>query len=476
MVYSMKFQSILTAFLIVALLAQPLYARRRVKPRELETSIKEGKKLYEEMYYMGAIEKWTYVLKVDPWNEEVKILIEKALKRYEDLTSRLENAYELLDESSLDEAEIAFNYILENSSSKNRDLSALVEKGLKTIQTVRRDQHYDGLIDEGDGHLTLKAFDDALATYREAMEFYPEGEAAPQRIALVEQRMAEAELGMKVSELREQGRRLFSENRLKTSRARWEGLLELMPGDEEAELFISKIDFKFREQDRLLEMAREYFETGVTLFESAKYRDAIDQFENAIAMEYQVKKSRRFIQDSRNALLKIEEQEREANAKLIAKYLREGIKFYNLNRYRDSLAQLNLGLELDPANTQIREYIVRDIIALKREEEKVVSYTSPFYKLVENLKLLGTEAFDAADYQKSVKYWEEILLIFPFNEEARIQLTKTLGKTDPALQEEILNGMYRDARSLIKQGKKREAKAKLSSYWRSIHSTGIQRR
>ena len=293
------------------------------------------------------------------------------------------------------------------------------------------------------------------------MEFYPEGEAAPQRIALVEQRMAEAELGMKVSELREQGRRLFSENRLKTSRARWEGLLELMPGDEEAELFISKIDFKFREQDRLLEMAREYFETGVTLFESAKYRDAIDQFENAIAMEYQVKKSRRFIQDSRNALLKIEEQERESNAKLVAKYLREGIKFYNLNRYRDSLAQLNLGLELDPANTQIREYIVRDIIALKREEEKVVSYTSPFYKLVENLKLLGTEAFDAADYQKSVKYWEEILLIFPFNEEARIQLTKTLGKTDPALQEEILNGMYRDARSLIKQGKKREAKAKL---------------
>ena len=457
----MRFKSILTAVLIVVLLTQPVYARRKNKQHELDRSVQEGRELYEEMYYMGAIEKWTDVLKVDPWNEEVKIFIEKALKRYEDLTSRLEKAYQLLDEGSLDEAGSEFNYIQENSSSRNRELSAFVKKGLKAIEVARRDQHYAGLIDEGDHHLSFEAFEDALVKFREALEFHPEGEVAPQRIALTEQRMMAAELGMKLSALREEGRRLFLEDRLKTSRARWEELLELVPGDEEASLFISKIDFKLRERGRLLEMAREYFEAGVDLFENGKYEDAIDQFENSIAMNYQVKKSRRFIQESRNAMLKLEESEREANAKLVAQYLREGIKFYNLNRYRDSLAQLNRGLELDPENTQIREYIVRDIIALKREEEKVVSHTSPFYKLVENLKLLGIEAYGAGHYQQSIKYWEEILLIFPFNEEARINLTKALGKTDPALQEEILKGMYRDAKGLIGKGKKREARVKL---------------
>ena len=273
--------------------------------------------------------------------------------------------------------------------------------------------------------------------------------------------MAESELGMKISELREEGRRFFQEDKLENSKVRWESVLELVPGDEEAALYVSKINFKLQEQERLIAMAREYYEAGVGLFENEKYEEAIDQFENAIAMNYQVKKSKRYIQESRDALLKLAEVEREANAKLVATYLREGIKFYNLNRYRDSLSQLNRGLELDPENSQIREYMLRDIIALKREEEKSVLPTSPFYKLVENLKLLGIEAYDTGYYQQSIKYWEEILLIFPFNEEARIQLAKTLGKTDPALQQEILKGMYRDAQGLIEQGKKREARAKL---------------
>ena len=234
-----------------------------------------------------------------------------------------------------------------------------------------------------------------------------------------------------------------------------------MPDDEEAVLFISKIDFKLRERERLLEMAQEYYTNGVRLFEEKRYEDAIDQFQNSIAMNYQVKRSRRYIEESRNEIRKREERDQEVNAQLVAKYLREGIKFYNLTRYRDSLSQLNRGLELDAENTQIREYIVRDIIALKREEEKVVLPTSPFYKLVENLKLLGTQAYDTGNYGDSVKYWEEILLIFPFNEEARVSLTRTLGRTDPALQEEILTGMYRDAGQLMGQGKKREAVQKL---------------
>lgn len=461
MIYRLRFYAILAAILIVVLLAQPVYARWKNKQRELERSVQEGRELYEEMYYMGAIEKWTDVLKVDPWNEEVKLLIEKALKKHEELASRLKKAFLLLEEGKQDDASSEFNYVQENSSPKNRELTVLVGRGLQAVEDARRDHHYGALIDEGDRHLSREEFDSALESFKEARRFYPEGEVAPQRIALAEQRMVEAELGRKLHTLREEGRQFFEDDRLKSSRARWEEVLEIVPGDEEASLFISKIDFKLRERDRLLEMARDYFENGVNLFENGQYEDAIDQFENSIAMNYQVKKSRRFIEDSRSAIRKQEEREREVNAQLVAQYLREGIKFYNLNRYRDSLAQLNQGLELDPENTQIREYIVRDIIALKREEEKAVSLISPFYKLVENLKFLGVQAYDAGNYQDSIKYWEEILLIFPFNEEARISLTRTLGKTDPVLQAEILEGMYRDARRLIGQGKKREARAKL---------------
>jgi len=141
--------------------------------------------------------------------------------------------------------------------------------------------------------------------------------------------------------------------------------------------------------------------------------------------------------------------------------LREGIKYYNLNQYKKSLTALNEGLKLDPENTQIKEYIVRDIVALKREEEKSVPATSPFYKLIEDLKRLGKESFARGNFSESVKFYEEILLIFPFNEEARINLTKALNKTDPALAREILANIYNEANDLVRRKKQREALVKL---------------
>ena len=457
----MLFQRLSILLLLFLLLSQPLHARQRSSPRELERAIREGKELYEEKHYVGAIEIWTEVLKKDPWNQEVKLLIERALKEYEELTSHIESGFDLLEGGEIEDAQGEFDYVQENSSSDDAELQDMVSRGFEAVRLARRDQQYMGLIGEGDRHLEREEFDDALASYEEAQEFFPEGEVAPKRIELTMERRLEAELGARLRSLREEGRKLFAEDKLKPSKSVWEEVIELKPGDEEAGLFISKINFKLQEQEKLLEMARGYFENGRRLFDEKRYEDAIDQFENSIAMNFQVKRSRKYIDDCREALGRQEEQTRERNAELVARYLREGIKFYNLNRYRDSLAQLNRGLELDPQNTQIKEYILRDIIALKREEEKAVLPTSPFYKLVENLKLLGVQCYDEGDYQSSIKYYEEILLIFPFNEEARVALTRALSKTDPALAEEILNGMYRDARQLVQRGKKREAVAKL---------------
>jgi tetratricopeptide (TPR) repeat protein len=448
-------------FLLLLLLSQPLYARQRSSPRQLERAIREGKELYEENHYLGAIDIWTEVLKKDPWNEEAKLLIEKALKQYEELTSHLEIGYAFLEEGRFDGAQEEFVYVQENSSENDEELQDMVSRGFEAVRLARRDQQYMDFIGEGDQHLELQEFDAALASYEEAQDFYPEGDVAPRRIELTMEKRLEAELGTRLRSLREEGRRLFAEDKLKPSQTVWEEVVELIPGDEEAELFLSKIAFKLQEREKLLEMARGYFENGQRLYSEKRYENAIDQFENAIAMNYQVKRSRKYIEDCREAIRQQEEGTRERNAELVARYLREGIKFYNLNRYRDSLNQLNRGLELDPENSQIKEYILRDIIALKREEEKAVLPTSPFYKLVENLKLLGTQSYKQGDYQASVRYYEEILLIFPFNEEARISLTRALGKTDPALAAEILDGMYRDARQLVQRGKKREAVAKL---------------
>jgi tetratricopeptide (TPR) repeat protein len=154
--------------------------------------------------------------------------------------------------------------------------------------------------------------------------------------------------------------------------------------------------------------------------------------------------------------------EAENTSTRVAQSLREGIRLYNIDEYAKSLSALEEGLRLDPENTQVREYIVRDIVALKREEEKTVPPDSPFYELVMNLERLGDDAFERGEDRESIKYFERILLIFPFNESARVRFTKALGKTDPVLARDILDGTFRTAKDLYAQkGKRREAAAKL---------------
>ena len=264
----MLFQRLSALLLLFFLLSQPLHARQRSSPRELEQAVREGKELYEGNHYVGAIEVWTEVLKKDPWNQEVKLLIERALKEYEELTSHLENGYALLEAGEVEGAQGEFDYVQENSSSDDAELQDMVSRGFEAVRLARRDQHYAGLIGEGDRHLEREEFDAALASYEEAQEFFPEGEVAPLRIELAMERRLEAELGARLRSLREEGRKLFAEDKLKPSKSVWEEVIELKPGDEEAGLFLSKINFKLQEQEKLLEMARGYFENGQRLFDT----------------------------------------------------------------------------------------------------------------------------------------------------------------------------------------------------------------
>jgi tetratricopeptide (TPR) repeat protein len=431
-----------------------VFAKDKDVIKQSSQYITAGKERFKSKDYYGAVEIWTEVLKVDPWNEEVKALIETALKKIEELTEKLDEGFELLEADRVDEAYTVFLYVKENSNPENKDLYEHVARGFNTIERIRNREKYTKLIEEADGLLESGKYEDALDLYSYAYKFNPESELATKKLI-------EAEKTKKILELKKSAIQYFESEEYVKSTALWNDVLEIDPYDKDAPIYLSKIDFKIRESERLQALARSYFDNGVSLYRNKKYEEAIDQFENAIAMNYRTEESKTYIERIKKEIVRQEELEREKMTEEVAWYLREGIKYYNLNQYKRSLTSLNRGLELDSENTQIKEYIIRDIIALKREEEKAVPVTSPFYKLIQDLKRLGTESYIGNNYQESIKYWEEILLIFPFNEVARLNLTKALSKTDPALARDILNNMYDEAKDLVKKNKKREALAKL---------------
>lgn len=441
-------------FLVAGIPFLAAFAKDKDILRLTSQYIEQGKALYEEKDYYGAVEKWTEVLKVDPWNEEVKLLIEDALGEIELLTEKLDEGFNLLEKGNISEAFETFVYVKNNSSPETRDLYSLLVNGFNSIEQMRNKAIYERIVRKGDELTHTGKYDQALRLFVFAHKFEPAAGQLPRRIEEVKKRK-------EIFEIKQRAIDLFDREDYVASRKAWNELLEIAPYDEDAPIYLSKINFKIQESDRLRALARSYFDNGVNLFRKKQWNEAIDQFENAVAMNYRTDEARDYIERIREEIALQQERERERMTEQVAQYLREGIKYYNLNQYKKSLAALNEGLKLDPENTQIKEYIIRDIIALKREEEKSVPVTSPFYKLIEDLKRLGKESFARGNYSESVKYYEEILLIFPFNEVARINLTKALSETDPVLAREILANMYNEANDLLRRKKQREALIKL---------------
>ena len=66
----------LTAFFVM-LCFLPLGAQDKESLKESAKYVEEGKKLYENKNYYEAVELLTEVLRLDPWNNEAKILLEK---------------------------------------------------------------------------------------------------------------------------------------------------------------------------------------------------------------------------------------------------------------------------------------------------------------------------------------------------------------------------------------------------------------
>jgi tetratricopeptide (TPR) repeat protein len=478
------------------------------KLKEIDRSLYKGFRLLENSQPDKAYELFMGIKeRMGSKDEKLIALIEEGLKKAEE--QRRQKYRERIDRSGieyLDPGRLDRMAIIEQRVKKEefeRDIEAIrgLARGLfdsGEFEPSRREwQLLLGLVpDDVEASLYLERIETeieeqrkflelARGTFQEAVRLYQTGKyedsksqfdkvismeyrkeeavAYIERIdeLLLEKKRQQEETETRVASFREEAKRLFLAGAYDESKTWWGMLLKIVPGDEEAVLYLSKIDFKIREKQQLLALAESYFGSGVRLYRDERYSEAIDQFENAIAMNYRDTEARKYIEEIEAAISEQEREEQKRKTEQVFNLLREGIKYYNLNDFKRSLAVLNEGLKLDAENSQIREYIVRDIIALKREEETAVPEISPFYKLVENLERLGNQAYSRGEYTAAVKHFEQILLIFPFNERARLNLTRALSKTDPLLVQEILKSMLSEARDLAEGGSDREASVKL---------------
>ena len=279
-------------FLVARIPFSAAFANDKDIIRRTSHYVEQGKALYAEKDYYGAVEKWTEVLKADPWNEEVKLLIEDALGEIEHLTEKLDEGFVLMEKGNLDEAFETFMYVKNNSSPETRDIYSMLARGFYSIERMRNRAIYERIILTGDELTRAEKYDQALHVFLFAHKFDPAAGQVPRKIEEVKKRK-------EISEVKQRAIDLFEGEEYLASRKAWEELLEIAPSDRDAPIYLSKINFKIQESDRLRALARSYFDNGVILFKKSQWNEAIDQFENAIAMNYRADEARDYIEQIR---------------------------------------------------------------------------------------------------------------------------------------------------------------------------------
>jgi tetratricopeptide (TPR) repeat protein len=114
----------------------------------------------------------------------------------------------------------------------------------------------------------------------------------------------------------------------------------------------------------------------------------------------------------------------EANNQLKRDYLFKGQGFYFSGKYEDSFFCFKKALEIDPNNTEAKEYIgrIRKFLAEKKAADKEAGDKQDKYK--HELFVKGQEYYASGEYKKALTYFDNVLAIDPLYADAYKYINK----------------------------------------------------
>lgn len=284
-----------------------------------------------------------------------------------------------------------------------------------------------------------REYAEALDSWKIVLEFDPDDEEARQGVETAQREIrllqeAEVQEGTSralVSMEFRRGLEYYTASDYNLARARFREVLELDPGNEEAEAYLEKIEVKMREQmeyhrqraqslqasgdkaGALMEWSRvRYFDP-----EDREAKTAVDSLKVELdRMETDIRDLKTGNEDLR-AVLEASRIELEAN-----RLYNEALNDYSAGALDSARSKLEDLLELDPSNIEAS--------ALKRRIDlKTRPLSADDKERIRELYLTGMKFFTKDEFSKAIETWEKILEIDPDNEsiqrnieEARLRL------------------------------------------------------
>lgn len=344
-----------------------------------------------------------------------------------------------------------------------------VEKLLKDAEAAKgqTDAQYNALIKQADGQFTSKKYQEALASYEQALALKPTEKYPSDKINEIDgilkadkaNAMQNQQAQQEYDNLITAADNLFNQKKFEEAKARYQEALtkkqEQHPKDQ-----IVKCDAEIARLKKEAENAQKYtdaIKAGDAFFTQKSFQAAKDQYKTALKWKADDKYATDKIAeiDGKLNAQKTEQEKKKKYDDAIA----AGDALFGEEKWVDSKAKYTEALTFEPASTYAKGKIAEiDAKVAEAEKEKV--------RLAQIEKLLseGNTAFTAKQWAPAKVKYQEVLKLDAANATATARITEIDAKLE---QEKIDGQKIADAKKLVtegdalaKQTKLAEAKAK----------------
>ena len=433
-------------------------AAKEVLEQQYTDAISEGDRLYGENKYQSALSSYQSALRLKPGesypqdkisslNEILgEIAAQEALERqYQELTANAEIFYSIKDyQSALAAYRSALN--LKPGSTETEEKVAEISAILNEVAEKEAfEKQYNDLISSADGLFLEGDYQDALATYQQALEMKP-GEAYPSnKIATVNSILSDiaeqAALDERYAEALLYAENLFKAQDYANAIAAYQSAMVLNPGADYPQQKINEINGILNEIAEKKAFEQQYAEllaNADKLFESKDYQAAMSAYESARKMKPEDTYPIERITSINEALDVI--AAREATEKKYNEAIANGESFLTGKDYQNALIAYQSALDLKAGEALPLQKIAEINTILNEFAEKEAFEKNYAEKLSNAGKL-----FEAKDYQAALSAYEDASKMKPVDSYPKDKMKVIRDLLDEIAAQEIIDKKYAEA-------------------------------
>ena len=457
-----------------------------VSPQSVEELDRRASEFYRNKEFTRALGEWLRILEIEPDNESIQKKIEMLYeeKHRKDLAYQEARFHFRLARQELpadvqkakEDSDVAIaNFVTAyRIDPADPDLQVMREEMRRLQDEVRIElakkrlseelkQRYIALMEDSAARMKSMEFEKALANYKEVLRFVPNDTAALEGLRNAEMAISNRLKYEKIQLLLAGGIVLFGEKKYKEARNDFEEALALDIKNREAKKYIDRID-ELLESNRNMELKRiqaeQFYLSGIENIRNKNFDQAADDFKNALSLIKDYKDVRARLDGLDRLRKEYAEEQRLLRLRNIDREFQNGLLAYSEGRYREALSHLEKTLALDAGNELAKKYIGMVKEAIRDIEEEVVDVDSPYYSIVNPLIISGKQLYDRGNYIESRKRWDEILRLFPKNRVSLEYLLKCELALNPAAFQDFAQKIVEEGKGLLNGGKYAKALTK----------------